>query len=253
MTTNMLNHSSPVSWVDINMRSIDAIETSSKARAASQAVVAVTSITNLPIYYAFGKGNAGTTCSHPVNLLFPGLHANASLDMGDDPDAPKDIARWPLHIVSGLCTWIREWIRDSPDTDKLSLEYGKEPNYWPNYFTTYASLAINVLTGQAGHVAYTLEDMKTVLAQTGIIPIMVVFKKGPYDGTHNTSVPFAIISRDDETETYNMVDLKPKDTPHTVAVVNIGNISTIFESCFALVSLNPNLGASWQDLTLPAT
>jgi hypothetical protein len=246
----MLNHSSPVSWVDINMTSVDMTGVSTVTRATSQAVVAVTSITNLPIYYAFGKGNAGTTCSHPVDLLFPGLHANASLDIKNDIYAPQEIARWPLHIVSGLAAWIGH----SPQINETLVSLNRTDFDWyPKFFTSYASLAINVLTGQAAHTAYTLEDMKTVLAQTGIIPIMVIFKPGPYDGLFNTSVPFAIISRDAETETYNMVDLKPKDAPHTVAIVNIGNISTIFESCFALVSLNPNLGASWQDLTLPAT
>jgi hypothetical protein len=258
----MLNHSSPPRWQDVDLQDFEKQELITKG--AAPAVVAVTSITNLPVYYAFGKGNAATTSSNTVELLFPGQSKIVSMFTKEAQPVVNGKAQWSKYLLQGLY----DWSLTPPQTD-----------FWKNYtcdakkdlggcvseqLTIRTGTAIHAITGQAEHFAYDLEAMTTVLAQTGVIPIVAVFKKNTgiifnatqseYDFENildwvNMTSPAAILSRNNEKETYDMVDL----TQSPPKIVTVGNIDAIFEKCFALVSLDPKLGASWQDLTLPVT
>jgi hypothetical protein len=227
----------------------------------AQAVIAVTSTTNLPVSYAFGNGKAGTICDDTVELFFPAgspaLHLSATNESAFylSNKLSNDVDRWPAYIIHPVSTWIKNssvtWDTFSTLSSQNVAEHSA--NYDMRWNASIAITAIHVLTGKAPQIAYSQADMEAVLAQVGNIPIMAfpnsdasIWESIWGDGGL-PQLPYAVFSMDPEAKTYDFVDR----TTHPPERFTYGNITDIVESCWALVSLDPTLGVTWQDITMP--
>ena len=149
----MLSKSLKVDLADLEYKHLNVDEFSQFDTVAAQAVVAVTGITNLPVYYAFGNGNAGTTCDKMVELLFPAVSEKVSVDNLNGNILRGNLtgtAQWPAYIIGGLGQWVETSTELNETMKSLNItiaqsRYGGKKDGWiknflsPQYGASIAS------------------------------------------------------------------------------------------------------------------
>ena len=254
-----------VSWADIdfNYENVADLEV-----VVAQAMIAVTSTNNQPVSYAFGNGSAGTTCDEEVKLSFP-------------TQLPENVApsvsvykKYTTHLVDNLLgTYVNrtyEWpayallavkylADNSPELNETKalfniIERPQVSNTGAEYYGSMAKTAMHILTGSKAQFARNQTDMQDVLDQTGNIPILAILKGPIWDYSHNWKgnslaiVDRELVNNDTEQTRYHVVDFNHSPPQK----YDLANISTIVKECWGLVSLDPNLGHSWQNFAIPS-